>query len=166
MKQFFKILFYVLIVALVLMQFYPKPKKNFSATIGPNDITVVHQVPGDVLQVLKTSCYDCHSNNSIYPWYSKIQPVAWWMGGHIEEGKRELNFSEFGTYSLRRKYKKLQEINEQVKEGEMPLSSYTLIHRDAILDNNSKLLISTWVTALRDSFKANYPIDSLERKKK
>jgi hypothetical protein len=88
------------------------------------------------------------------------------LGDHITEGKRELNFSEFGSYSIRRKYKKLEEINEQVKENEMPLSSYTIIHRDAKLDDHKKLLLAGWVTALRDSFKANYPADSLARKKK
>jgi len=166
MKRFFKILFYTVLIALVLFQFYPKPEKNVAASINANDITLVHNVPADVQQVLKTSCYDCHSNNTAYPWYSRVQPVSLWLGDHINEGKRELNFSEFGSYSIRRKYKKLEEINEQVKEDEMPLSSYTIIHRDAKLDNSKKLLLANWVTALRDSMKANYPADSLARKKR
>ena len=165
MKRFLKIFFYVIIIALVLFQFYPKPKKNIAAEVGKNDITTVHNVPTEVLQVLKTSCYDCHSNNTYYPWYASVQPVALWLGNHIDEGKYELNFSEYGSYSIRRKYKKLEEINEQVKEDEMPLSSYTLIHRNAKLDEAKKLLLANWVTAIRDSMKANYPADSLARKK-
>lgn len=166
MKRFFKILFYALVIALLLFQFYPKPAKNLSGGINANDITLAHYVPADVQQVLKTSCYDCHSNNTVYPWYSRVQPIALWLGDHITDGKDELNFSEFGSYSIRRKYKKLEEINKEVKEDEMPLSSYTIIHRDAKLDESKKLLLANWVTALRDSMKANYPADSLARKKK
>ncbi|CAN5746027.1 heme-binding domain-containing protein [soil metagenome] len=165
MKRFLKILLYAILVAFVLIQFYPKPGKNI-APMSSNDITLAHNVPPDVLQVLKTSCYDCHSNNTVYPWYSKVQPVAMWLGNHIEAGKGELNFSDFGSYPIGRKYKKLEEINEQVTEGEMPLSSYTIIHRDAKLEERQKLLLTHWVTALRDSIKANYPADSLIRKKK
>lgn len=165
MKRFFKIFFYTIIIAFLLFQFYPKPAKNIAASINANDITLAHNIPADVQQVLKTSCYDCHSNNTVYPWYSKIQPVALWLGNHINDAKDELNFSEFGSYSIRRKYKKLEEINKEVKEDEMPLSTYTIIHRDAKLDENKKLLLANWVTALSDSFKANYPADSLARKK-
>ena len=161
-----KILFYTILIALLLFQLYPKPAKNIAATINVNDITLVHHVPADVQQVLKTSCYDCHSNNTVYPWYSRIQPVALWLGDHIDDGKDELNFSEFGSYSIRRKYRKLEEINKEVKEGEMPLSSYTIIHRYAKLDESRKLLLANWVTALRDSMKANYPADSLASKKR
>ena len=166
MKRFFKILFYTLLIALLLFQFYPKPAKNISVSINANDISLAHHVPADVQQVLKTSCYDCHSNNTVYPWYCKIQPVALWLGNHIDDGKDELNFSEFGSYSIRRKYRKLEEINKEVKEGEMPLSSYTIIHRYAKLDEIKKLLVANWVAALRDSIKANYPADSLARTKR
>lgn len=166
MKRFLKILFYTIIIALLLFQFYPKPAENISASINANDIMLAHAVPADVQQVLKTSCYDCHSNNTVYPWYAKIQPVSLWLGNHIDDGKDELNFSEFGSYSIRRKYKKLEEINKEVKDDEMPLSYYTIIHRNAKLDENKRLRLANWVTALRDSFKANYPADSLARKKK
>ncbi|MEP7163946.1 MAG: heme-binding domain-containing protein [Ferruginibacter sp.] len=165
MKRFFKILFYTILIALLIFQLYPKPTKNLSSTINANDITLAQHVPPEVEQVLKTSCYDCHSNNTVYPWYASVQPVAMWLGDHISEGKHDLNFSEFGGYSMRKKYKKLEEINELVKEDKMPLSSYTLIHRDAKLDESKKLLLANWVTALRDSMKANYPADSLVRKK-
>lgn len=166
MKKFFKLLFYTIIIALLLVQFYPKPKKNISSGMSSNDITLVHNVPADVQQVLKTSCYDCHSNNTVYPWYASVQPVAMWLGDHIEEGKGDLNFSEFGSYRIGKTYKKLEEINELVKENEMPLYSYTIIHTDAKLDEAKKLLIANWVSSLRDSIKANYPADSLTRKKK
>ena len=165
MKRFFKTLLYTIFIALLLVQLYPRPKKNVSTEAGSNDIAAVHQVSADVMEVLKTSCYDCHSNNTVYPWYSTIQPVALFMGNHVDEGKRELNFSEFGRYSVRRKYHKLEEINEQIKEGEMPLSSYTLIHRNAKLNENQKLLVANWAESLRDSLRKAYPPDSFARRK-
>lgn len=162
MKKFFKRLLLVLLIAFIVIQFF-RPEKNIAAGISANDITTKYAVPQNVQQILKTSCYDCHSNNTVYPWYSNIQPVAWWLKDHIDEGKRELNFSEFATYRIGRQYRKLEEINGEVKEDKMPLSSYTIIHKDAKLSNEQKLALATWVTALRDSIKAQYPEDSLKR---
>ena len=127
---------------------------------------MAHQVPAQVRQILKTSCYDCHSNNTVYPWYAAIQPVSLLLADHIKDGKAELNFSEFGTYSLRRQYRKLEEIGEQVKEGEMPLTSYSIIHTNAKLSLDQQLVLSNWTVALRDSFRTGFPADSLERKKR
>jgi Haem-binding domain len=162
MKKKLKQLLIVLVLVFIIIQFF-RPEKNISTGAAPNDITAKYTVPKNVQQILKTSCYDCHSNNTNYPWYNNIQPVAWWLKNHVDEGKRELNFSEFGTYRIGRQYKKLEEINSEVKEGEMPLSSYTLIHTGAKLSSDQKLAVATWVTSLRDSIKAQYPEDSLKR---
>jgi hypothetical protein len=166
MKKFLKITFTCIIVLLLLAQLYPRPEKNQGSMKGPNEISSVHTVPDDVQKILQTSCYDCHSNQTIYPWYSHIQPVASWLGNHIREGKDELNFSEFGTYSLRRQYHKLEEINDEIKHDAMPLLSYTLIHTDAKLNDASKKLVFNWVASLLDSFSTHYPADSLVRKKR
>lgn len=163
MKRLLTIFLGILLLAFILIQFYPASNNNLQSGINHKDITVHHLVPNSVQQILKTSCYDCHSNNTRYPWYAKIQPVSLWLGDHVKDGKAELNFSEFGTYSLSRQYHKLEEINGQVKAGEMPLSSYTLIHRNAKLGPEQKFVIATWVGELRDSFKTNYPPDSLAR---
>ncbi|MBC7536899.1 MAG: heme-binding domain-containing protein [Ferruginibacter sp.] len=165
MKRFLKLLFGSLLVLLILLQFYPKSNYNTSQKIFLSDISIAHHVPAQVQQILKTSCYDCHSNNTIYPWYAAIQPVSLWLADHIKEGKAELNFAEFGGYSLRRQFRKLEEISEQVKEGEMPLTSYSIIHRNAKLSPDKQLALSNWTVALRDSFRAGYPADSLEGKK-
>jgi mono/diheme cytochrome c family protein len=166
LKKILKNTLLVLLVAFIAIQFF-RPAKNRST--GPEsfakDITTVHRVPDDVQAIFKKACNDCHSNNTEYPWYNNIQPVAWWLANHIKEGKKELNLSEFAGYSLRRQYGKLDKINSEVKEGGMPLSSYTFIHRNAILDESEKLAIANWTTALRDSMKAVYPADSLARKK-
>ena len=142
-----------------------RPSKNMSATPSPNDISTKYKVPEEVRNILKASCYDCHSNNTVYPWYAEVQPVAWWLNDHITEGKKELNFSEFTTYSIRRQYSKLAEINDQVKKDEMPLKSYLIIHRYAKLNDQQKSTMAGWVTLVRDSIKANYPPDSLKKKK-
>jgi hypothetical protein len=162
MKKNLKKLLLVLLVIFIIIQFF-RPEKNISIAAATNDITALYAVPADVQQILKTSCYDCHSNNTVYPWYNNIQPVAWWLKNHVDEGKRELNFSEFATYRIGRQYRKLDEINKQVKEDEMPLGSYTLIHTNAKLNSEQKLAVANWVVALRDSIKAHYPADSLVR---
>jgi len=164
LKKIFKRTFQILILAFIVIQFF-RPAKNIAEGISDNDISKIYTVPADVQSILKTSCNDCHSNNTVYPWYANIQPVAWWLDDHVKEGKRELNFSEFAGYRIRRQYKKLEEINEMVKEDEMPLDSYRWVHRDAQLNEQQKLTLSNWVSAIRDSIKANYPADSLIKKK-
>jgi hypothetical protein len=136
-----------LLVALVIIQFF-RPARNISADKSPNDITNKYAVPASVQEILKTSCYDCHSNNTVYPWYANIQPVAWWLADHVNEGKKELNFSDFLTYSPKKAHHKLEEVNEMVKEGEMPLQSYTIIHQNAKLSEPQKLEIATWADGL------------------
>ena len=123
-------------------------------------------MPEDVKTILKASCYDCHSNNTMYPWYAEIQPVRWWLDGHINDGKRGLNFDEFLSYRIAKQYKRLEDINELVKKDEMPLESYLWIHKYAKLNDQQKLTITNWANAVRDTMKANYPPDSLVRKKK
>lgn len=164
LKKIFKRTFQILLLAFIVIQFI-RPAKNKSEGISGNDITKVYAVPEDVQTILKTSCYDCHSNNTVYPWYANIQPAAWWLNDHVQEGKRELNFSEFASYRIGRQYRKLEEINGEVKEDKMPLDSYLWIHKDAKLDEKQKLTLANWVTSVRDTIKANYPEDSLVRKK-
>lgn len=155
-----------IILALVAMQFFHADKNiNSSDDEDRNDISMAFAIPDNVQDVLQKSCYDCHSNNTNYPWYAEIQPIGWWLDHHITEGKSELNFNEFATYSPRRQYKKLEEIIEQVKEGEMPLGSYTLIHKDAVVSKEKKIAITKWANAAIDSMKTRYPPDSLIRKK-
>ena len=167
MKKILKPLALFFLIVFVIIQFF-RPEKNINtgAAASINDITTIYQVPEDVHSILKTSCYDCHSNNTNYPWYSNFQPVAWWLNDHIVEGKKEINFSEFASYRIGKKYKKLEEIIEQVKEDEMPLTSYTIIHRDALLNKDQKLSLTNWATSIMDSIKVQYPEDSLKRPKR
>ncbi len=164
LKTILKRFFQLLLLALIVIQFF-RPAKNQSEGVSKNDISTLYAVPQDVQDILKRSCNDCHSNNTVYPWYAEVQPVAWWLDNHIKDGKKDLNFSEFATYRLRRQYKKLEEINELVKENEMPLNSYLWVHKDAKLSEQQKLTLANWVEAIRDTMRVHYPMDSLVRKK-
>lgn len=153
-----------LLLVLVLIQFI-HPQKNRGTPVPANSIAAVYPVPDDVKKILAASCNDCHSANTIYPWYSKIQPVDWWLSHHVNEGKDELNFDEFATYSPRRQYHKLEELIKEVKEDGMPLDSYTWIHKNAILNADQKQAIVSWAEGIRSSMQQKYPADSLARKR-
>ncbi|QEC68146.1 cytochrome C [Panacibacter ginsenosidivorans] len=159
-----KKIFIVLVVLIVVIQFF-KPAKNLSTSKSPNDISSVYNVPENIGVILDKACNDCHTNNTVYPWYAEIQPVAWWLNNHIEEGKEELNFSEFASYSPARQYRKLEEVKKQIDEGEMPISSYTLIHTNAKLTDAEKQTLLSWTEGIRTEMKAKYPADSLVIKK-
>jgi hypothetical protein len=155
---------WVLLILLLVAQAF-RPAKNDSKD-KTKDISNRYAVPDSVKAILSKACDDCHSNETQYPWYANIQPVAWWLNDHIKDGKRHLNFNEFDGYRIARQYKKLEECIEQVKEGEMPLSSYTLIHKEAVLSDAEKQTLFNWCENVRDSIKAHYPADSLVIKRK
>lgn len=135
MKKTLKWFFIVGLITLVGMQFIPADV-NKQEVISSSDIRDVYDVPDNVMNILENSCYDCHSNNSNYPWYSHIQPIRLMMDHHVEEGKEELNFSEFGNYSERRKRNKLRSITEQIEKGKMPLPSYLWLHSEATINQS------------------------------
>ncbi len=163
MKVIKKIFIGLLIIFIVLQAF--RPAKNVSGDTT-RDISTNYVVPENVKTILAKACNDCHSNTTRYPWYAEIQPVSWWLGNHIKDGKRHLNFNDFTGMRIGRQYKRLADCIEQVKDGEMPLSSYTLIHKDAVLTETEKQTLYNWCEVLRDSIKADYPADSLVIKKK
>ena len=163
MKRIFKKILIVLFIIFVIIQFI-RPAKNNSTGPFPNDITTKYNIPDTLKKILVASCYDCHSNNTVYPWYAEIQPVGWWLSSHIKDGKRGLNFSEFTTYKIRKQFIRMDDINELVKKDEMPLSSYLIIHQYAKLNEQQKLMIANWTNEVRAQIKANYPPDSLLKK--
>jgi Haem-binding domain len=149
------------LAGLIIIQLI-RPERNLSNDTS-HDISVLYKVPDTVKAILKTSCNDCHSNLTEYPWYANIQPVGWWLTHHVNEGKEELNFNNFASYRIGRQYFKLEKLAHEVHEGEMPLSSYTLIHRHAALSEGQKKILTDWANAIHDSIKAAYPADSLKR---
>lgn len=158
-----KILLFLL-AALLVIQFI-HPKRNRSEGEQPYRVASAYDVPAPVQEILDKACNDCHSNNTRYPWYTKLQPFDWWITDHINKGKKDLNLDEFTNRNLRYQYHKLEEIAELVKESGMPLDSYTWIHKDAKLTETEKTTLISWADGLRAGLEARYPIDSLVRKR-
>ncbi len=154
---------WILLVAFIVIQFF-RPEKNVSADRSKH-ISNLYAIPDQANTILVKACNDCHTNNTVYPWYAAIQPVNWWLNKHVQDGKKHLNFDEFTTYSLRKQFHKLEEVIEQVKEKEMPLDSYTWVHKDAKLSTEERVVLTSWAQSVMDTMKAHYPIDSLVRKK-
>ena len=144
------------LIVLTGIQFI-KPASNENGQALPSDISTTISIPSNVQLILQTACYDCHSNNTNYPWYASIQPMGWLLNNHIKDGKKELNFSEFGSYSRRRQLSKLKSIVSQVKGDEMPLASYAMLHRKARLTKEQKALITDWAQNTKDNLEQIKP---------
>ncbi|WP_247234228.1 heme-binding domain-containing protein [Telluribacter sp. SYSU D00476] len=160
-----KIFLGVIVLLVIIQLIRPTPNSSNDRTY---DIATRYDVPQDVQHILSIACNDCHSNQTIYPWYSNVQPVAWWLDHHIQEGKEHLNFSAFTNAPLARQYHKLEEIVEVVEESEMPMKEYTYLgmHPEANLTEAQKQRLIQWARAQMDTLKANYPADSLVRKRR
>ena len=146
-------------IVFIIIQFF-RPSKNLSDDTS-KDISTLYNVPDDVKVILQRACNDCHSNKTVYPWYSEVQPVEWWLNDHIVDGKRHFNLNNFTSLKVAVQKKKMEECMEQIKKNEMPLDSYTWIHKDAILSETDKQTINTWCSSIIDTLKAKYPPDSL-----
>ncbi|GAB3343197.1 heme-binding domain-containing protein [Marivirga atlantica] len=128
------------IIILILgigIQFIPVPK-NQSDEVSKTDFLQTVEAPFNIQQMIKASCYDCHSNNTNYPWYGRVRPFAWLLQQHIDEGKDELNFSTFQEYSGRMQREKIRSMISQISDGEMPLKEYLWMHPEAELTNDEK----------------------------
>ncbi|MDI1318764.1 MAG: heme-binding domain-containing protein [bacterium] len=153
MKRKLQLTGVILLALLLAIQFVP-PALNVSAAASPNDIKVRHPVPANVAALLQRACYDCHSNNTHYPWYAAVQPVGWWLAWHVNDGRRHLDFSEFATYSAKRTKSKLGEIADEVETHGMPLRSYTWVHPEARLTPAEIKLIAAWAEGLQEELAA------------
>ncbi len=137
-----------LALVFIAIQFV-RPQKNVSAIPAPaNDLLVRYNAPSEVRRILEKACYDCHSNQTRYPWYAEVQPFGWFLADHIKEGKRYLNFSEIGALSNKRQANKIQAIIDEASDRSMPLKSYTLIHPDALLSSAEIKTLSDWAEPL------------------
>lgn len=133
----------ILLVSLIIIQFFPTTD-NISNEVPNTDVIQHRQAPSHVTTLVQNACYDCHSNNTKYPWYDKVQPLAWILEKNIENGKRELNFNEFETYSRKKQQEKFEEIIEMVEENEMPLTSYKILHSEGRLTSAERKQITDW----------------------
>ena len=116
---------------------------------GREDVTVLHPTPPEVKSILARACYDCHSDRTRYPWYAEVQPVGWWLAEHVNDGKRHLNFSRFGSYTPDRAARKMTQTIKETEDGGMPLESYLWIHRDAQLSKDEVAALAAWARSVR-----------------
>jgi hypothetical protein len=157
MEKIFKFILILALVALVVMQFI-RPDKNEAGYEGVAHFENETKPASSVAGILKDNCYDCHSNQTNYPWYAEIAPVNSWLADHVKDGKKHFNVSAWKDYSIKKKDHKLEELLEMVEEGEMPLDSYTWLH-GKLSENATKLLLQ-WATVARLQYKAQLEISA------
>jgi hypothetical protein len=138
MKKYVRYALIALVAFLVVAQLIPLNRDN-------PPVTAEIDAPKEVKDILKRSCYDCHSNQVVYPWYSYVAPVSWLVVHHVNEGRHELNFSTFESYSAKRKQKKLHETWEEISEGKMPMDQYLWMHSDAKLSTKDLAVLKGWL---------------------
>jgi hypothetical protein len=144
-RRFLIVVAVILLIAFVTIQFVNRPER----TNPPVNSANVLRAPRNIEPILRRSCYDCHSNETKWPWYSGIAPMSWTLAHDVEEGRDELNFSEWNTYSESRQRHLLEEICEAVKKGEMPLKGYTFAHPSAKLTIEDQRALCVWTDLLR-----------------
>lgn len=142
---------YILIIALVVAQFF-RPEKN-DGNMNIDAFISETNPPAAVHKILKETCFDCHSNKTTYPWYNAVTPVNYWLAEHIEDGKKHLNFSNWSSYSLKKKEHKMDELHEEVEEKEMPLNSYTWTHSEANLTPEQIEAVVVWGKKVQADYK-------------
>jgi len=145
-----KLLILVLLIAVVIIQFIPNDKPEVVLT-NENDLIYNNQLPEKIRVMLKESCYDCHSNETIYPWYSNVAPVSWLVVRDIKLGRDELNFSHWESQSKIDKAKNLDKIIDEVTDENMPMPIYTIMHANAKLSDDDRRLITEWADSYAES---------------
>ncbi len=144
-----KRIFYFLLVVFAVMQLF-QPDRNTSSENLKSDLANHYNIPDSVETLLNTICYDCHSNNTDYPWFINVQPIGWYMQSKVTKGKQHLNFSEFGNLPKEKALRKLSEIDDVMKTNRMPLKAYKWYNRTADLNDLQRKQISAWAISLRD----------------
>lgn len=150
MKTYRLKIFIVIISVFIFIQFFQIDTRN-PAVVPQNDFTNIYSPPQHIQSILKTACYDCHSNQTDYPWYASVAPVSWWIKDHIEHARGHLNFSTWNDYSVSEANHALEEIAEEVEQKKMPLKSYQIAHSEARLSDEERKLLVEWVRSLSSS---------------
>lgn len=130
------------ICALIQLKYIDKSSIDI---IPESDFLTIEQAPKEVVELLKTSCYDCHSNQTHYPWYSNIAPVSWWLKGHIDNGRGKLNFSEWDSYSIEESDTLKVKSADMIEKKWMPILTYKIIHKESRLSDEQRALLIGWL---------------------
>ena len=149
MKKWLQRVLVVLIVLLAAIQLY-RPARTNPPVDPARRIEAFVDVPAEVSTTLRNACFDCHSNETVWPWYSNVAPVSWWVIGHVDHARGHLNFSDWAAYEPDAAAHKLEEICEEVKEGNMPLERYPIMHPEARLDGGDIESLCAWTRAQSD----------------
>ena len=137
-----------LTVVIILIQFIRVDKTN-PPVDAQQDFIAITKPPVEIVTLLKTACYDCHSNETVYPWYFNIAPLSWWAKDHVNDGRKHLNYSIWSTYNEERKTHKLDEMYGEVEEDQMPMASYSLMHREAKLSTEERITLVNWLRTIK-----------------
>ena len=147
-QKIYKYAPWVALLSLVIIQFIPIDRKQ-PPVDESKDLLQMSNPDSNIASLMKAACYDCHSHEVTYPWYSKIAPLSFWIDGHIEHGVKKLNYSIWGDYSDDRRHHKLEESIEMMEQQSMPLQSYTWMHSDARLSAEDYQLLITYFESLK-----------------
>ena len=142
----------VIVLVLIGIQFITIDKTNPPVDMTKDFIAITNP-PTDLGIVIKSACYDCHSNNTKYPWYSDVAPVSWLIKEHIDNGRNHLNFSIWPDYKENKKAGKIDECLDMIRSGEMPMKGYVMLHEEAEITHEKKMQLISWLTELQDSLK-------------
>ena len=140
----------ILLALVIIIQFIPANLPEVSQD-NPNDLFANNVVPENIEKLIRTSCYDCHSNETVYPWYSYVSPVSFLISRDTKKGRRHLNFSEWEKLDSIEKSEALDEIAEEVEEGEMPMKIYPIMHSNAKLSDADRHAIEQWAQEMAEA---------------
>lgn len=132
------------VAALIIMQFF-RIDKTTPKHDASTDFINMSQGDTEVTKLLKVACYDCHSYDTEYPWYTNVAPLSFWIKGHIKGGRQKLNFAEWASYDDGKRNHKLEESIEEIEEAHMPLKSYTWLHPESKLSETDKTKLVAWL---------------------
>ena len=149
LKRILKWFAIVLLVILIGIQFV-RPALTNPPVDESQTINSQMQMTPEVASILDRSCRDCHSNKTVWPWYTNVAPVSWWLSNHVNDGRRSLNMSEWGKLDPNRQDRKLRQMCDEVSDGVMPLSSYTPMHPAAKLSDQDKKTLCDWTAKERE----------------
>ena len=149
MVRVLKIMLIVGIILFAGMQLI-RPARTNPPVDESQTIFVRTQMTPQVAAILNRSCNDCHSNKTIWPWYANVAPISWWLTNHVNEGRRNLDYSEWAKSAADRQDRKLRQMCDEVTDGNMPLSSYLPMHPKARLSEEDKKTLCDWTATERE----------------
>jgi len=146
--KFLRILFILLVATFIVLQFFGIERGNPEFD-QKADFISIEKPPAEVEKMIKAACYDCHSNETIWPWYSYIAPASWIIEEHVIDGRDNLNLNDWGDYELEDRAYIIEEMIEEIEDGEMPLPGYDILHPDAKLTDDQKEALYKWLRSIQ-----------------